>query len=379
MGDVEEPEFTSLVKQLDEGNDATPRPGNKKRWARMVIYTVFVLFGQSGATLLSRLYYNEGGHSIFLSALLETIGFPILIPFALYFSPKNLFTDNIPKNDHQPSFLIISIVYIFLGLFQAASNVLYAIGLQNLPVSTFSLISATQLAFNAFFSFFLNAQKITPPILNSLILLSISSALLIFDSNSEDSKESPKRRELVLGFSCTLIASALYSLMLSVTQLSFHKILKRENFRTVLNIIIYQSFVETSVVLMALFASGDWCDLRNEMRSFGLGKGSYLVVIVITALAWQVFSVGAVGLIFEVSSLFSNVISTVGLPIMPILGAIFFHEKMDWMKVVSIFLAVGGFASYVYQHYLDDSMTEKGDGIVEVVSVSSIEEHEISF
>ncbi|KAG8373082.1 hypothetical protein BUALT_Bualt12G0133700 [Buddleja alternifolia] len=360
MGDIDKPLFEPSVNQSDKGNEATPRPKSEKRWVPVVVYTGFVLFGQSGATLLTRLYYNEGGNTFFLSGLLETIGFPILIPFALYFSPKNLYINNNPTNDYQPSLLITSIVYLFLGLFQAASNVLYATGLQNLPVSTFSIISATELAFSAFFSFFLNAQKITRPILISLFLLTISSTLLIFKSNSDNSKESLKRRQLALGYSCTLLASALYALMMSMSQLASRKILGKENFRTVLNITIYQSFVETFVVLMALFASGDWYNLRNEMRSFGLGKGLYLVVTVMTAVAWQAFSVGAVGLIFEVSSLFSSVINTVGLPIMPILGAMFFHEKMDGMKVISIFLAIGGFASYVYQHYPDDSNTREG-------------------
>jgi hypothetical protein len=39
--------------------------------------------------------------------------------------------------------------------------------------------------------------------------------------------------------------------------------------------------------------------------------------------------VGVVGLIFLVSSLFSNVISTLALPVVPILSVGFFHDKME--------------------------------------------------
>ena len=69
---------------------------------------------------------------------------------------------------------------------------------------------------------------------------------------------------------------------------------------------------------------------------------------------WEVFAIGCVGLIFEVSSLFSNAISVLGLPIVPVLAVIFFHDKIGGIKVISMVLAIWGFVSYVYQQYLDD-------------------------
>lgn len=50
--------------------------------------------------------------------------------------------------------------------------------------------------------------------------------------------------------------------------------------------------------------------------------------------------IGSFGLIFQVSSLFSNVISALALPIVPILAVIFFNDKMNGVKVVAILLAV---------------------------------------
>lgn len=343
-----------------------PQHKNKKLWASMVIYTLFVLFGQSSATLLGRLYYNKGGKQVLLAALLETIAFPILIPFAPFFSSGN---PSGPITD-EPSNLIRASVYVFLGLFQAASSVFYSIGLQNLPVSTFSLITTCQLGFIAIFSLLLNAQKFTPPILNALVLVTISSTLLIFQHDTENSK----RGYYVLGFSCTLVASALYSLMLSATQLIFRKVLKRETFSTVLDMIIYQSLVATLLVLVPLFISGEWSHLRNEMEHFELGKTMYVLVLVMIALAWQLYAIGTVGLVFEVSSLFSNVISTVGLPVVPTMAAIFFHERMDGIKIISIVLATWGFVSYVYQHYIDESKNRNAGDNVELVQESSAEE-----
>ena len=102
-----------------------------------------------------------------------------------------------------------------------------------------------------------------------------------------------------------------------------------------------------------------------EMEEYSEGKVSYLMTLVWTAATWQISSVGMLGLVFEVSSLFSNVISTVALPVVPILGVVFFRDRMDGVKAMALILAVWGSVSYVYQHYLDDSKkngkTSEGD------------------
>uniref|UniRef100_A0A5B7BH18 Probable purine permease n=1 Tax=Davidia involucrata TaxID=16924 RepID=A0A5B7BH18_DAVIN len=364
MGDAQVPPL--IVDVVDEAKElaysaddavvtleppSVPLFRNKKWWVRMLIYTLFLIVGQSGATLLVGLYYKKGGKSICLAAVMESIGFPILIPFSFYLSPPK-HNNNAPTDT--PSALIIATVYLFLGLLHATDNMLYSIGVLYLPVSTFSLICSTQLAFNAFFAFFLNAQKLTPPIVNSLVLLTISSALLVFQTDSEN-PAAVSRRKYLMGFSCTVAASALYSLLLSLTQVFFCKVMKRETSTVVLNTIIYQSLVATCASTGALVSSGEWSGLTREMEEFELGKGSYVMVLVSIAVAWQLFSIGATGLIFEVSSLFSNVISTLALPIVPVLAVIFFQDKLNGVKVIAMLLAIWGFASYLYHHYLDDS------------------------
>ncbi|KAI8001000.1 Purine permease 21 [Camellia lanceoleosa] len=318
-------------------------------WLRMAIYTLSLLSGQSVALLWGRLYFDKGGKSKWMATLVQTAGFPVLLPF--YISP----TKNKPtNNDHTkpPSALTLASLYVFLGVFLVAVAMLYSIGLLNLPVSTYSLVCASQLGFNALFSYFLNSQKFTPFIVNFLVLLTISSTLI--------------------GFLCTVGASAGYALMISLTQLSYQKILKSENFGVVLDMIIYQSVVATGAILVGLFASREWKGLKEEMGEFELGKVSYIMTLVWEAISWQVFSVGAVGLIFEVSSLFSNVISTLGLAIAPVLAVFVFHDKMDGVKVTAMLLAIWGFVSYIYQHYLDDlnskakTRSENGNGASEV-------------
>ncbi|KAF9588220.1 hypothetical protein IFM89_008428 [Coptis chinensis] len=122
-------------------------------------------------------------------------------------------------------------------------------------------------------------------------------------------------------------------------QYSFQKILKKETFSVVLNMQIYIALVATCASLIGLFANGEWSSLKGEMEGFHKGRVSYVMTLVWTAVAWQTTSVGVVGLIFAVSSLFSNVISTLSLPIVPIFAVIFFHNKIGGVKVVSLLMA----------------------------------------
>ncbi|KAI3739365.1 hypothetical protein L2E82_29768 [Cichorium intybus] len=303
--------------------------------------------------MLGRLYFNNGGKSKWMITLIQTAGFPLMYPFIFFFSPSK----TQPENHHvagKPSWTTLVILYTTLGTFFATDCMLYTFGLNFLPVSTYSLICASQLAFNAFFSYFLNGQKFTPYIANSLVLLSFSSTLLVFQSDEEQTGKI-SRSKYIIGFVCTVAASAGYGLMLSITQLAFQKILKSTSYKVVFDMIVYQNMVASVGILMGLFASGEWKDIDGEMRSFESGTVSYIMNLVWTAVAWQVFSVGCIGLIFEVSSLFSNVITTLGIPIVPVLAVVFFHEKMNGVKVISMLLAIWGFISYIYQHYIDDS------------------------
>ncbi|XWS15943.1 hypothetical protein CRYUN_Cryun34aG0044900 [Craigia yunnanensis] len=363
MGKPQEPQLHIIVQEVKEENSpqylnskklTSPEPRNYKWWICIIMYTFFVIFGQSASTLLARLYYDKGGKSIWVATLSQLAGFPILIPCYCLAPPKSC-----TKNEQiqKPSALILALVYFSFGICLAAFSLMYSIGLLHLPVSTFSLICASQLAFNALFSFFLHSQKFTPFIIISLVLLTISSTLLIFQTDPASHTEVSKGK-YATGFLCTIGASAGYGLMLSLTQLSFKKLLKGETRAKVFEMVIYQSLVATSAAIVGLFTSGEWKGLSIEMEEFELGKFSYAMTLIETAIASQFFVVGTIGLIFEVSSLFSNAISVLGLPIIPILAVIFFHEKMDAIKAIAMVLAIWGFVSYVYQCYLDNKSSK---------------------
>ncbi|KAF8380643.1 hypothetical protein HHK36_028133 [Tetracentron sinense] len=352
------------TKELNLTKDATvidqpPVLGFKRwKWRLLVaLNIVFLLFGQSVAVLLGRFYYDQGGNCKWMATLVQTAAFPILfLPLYLLSSshdPSTTTTTTSASIPTRPSVTTLALIYFFLGIVVAGDNMMYSIGLLYLSASTYSLICATQLAFNAVFSFFINSQKFTALIFNSVVLLSLSSTLLGVSSDSSKPTGVSKGK-YVIGFLCTVGASATYSLLLSLMQLCFQKVLKRETFSVVLEMQIYTSLVATCACLVGLFASGEWRDLKGEMDGFGTGRVSYVMVLVWTAVAWQIAAVGVVGLIFVVSSLFSNVISTVALALLPIAAVVVFHDKMDGVKVIVMLLAIWGFASYIYQNYLDD-------------------------
>ncbi|CAK9327582.1 unnamed protein product [Citrullus colocynthis] len=334
---------------------------NYMKWLKIFLYTIFLLLGQSVATLLGRLYFDKGGKSKWLGTLVQVAGFPIFLPYYIITATKQKTnTNNISQTEQQPTLLKLVLVYVSLGLLLAADCYLFSFGLMYLPVSTYSLISSSQLAFNAIFSFFLNSQKFTPPIINSLVLLTISSTLLVFQTESDGSaKNKASKAKYIIGFFCTIAGSAGYGLVLSLTQLFFNKVIKSESFRAIMDMIVYRSLVACLAILVGLFVSGEWRGLKREMDEFELGKVSYVMTVVWTAIIWKVYTVGCVGLIVEVSSLFSNAVCTLGLPIVPVAAVIFFHDKMSGMKGVAMALAIWGFISYGYQQYLDDFKSKK--------------------
>ncbi|KAM3748576.1 hypothetical protein ACB098_05G119200 [Castanea mollissima] len=341
-------EHTNVTSQ-----STTTQPRNYGWWLRMTMYILFLLSGQSISLLLGRLYYDKGGKSKWLGMVVQLIGFPVLLPYYFIPSLKNLKTNSTCTTIHSkpPSTLVLVSIYVSLGLLVVADCFLYSTGLMYLPVSTYSLICASQLAFNAF----------SPSSLTHKILLTISSILLVFETNPSSDSSKVSKGKYVIGLICTIGASSGYGLVLSLTQLAFKKVLKKETVTTVMDLIIYQSLVATLGALVRLFGSGEWKGLKTEMEEFELGKVSYIMTLVWTALMWDVFAIGGVGLIFEVSSLFSNAISVLGLPIVPVLAVIFFHEKMGGIKVISMVLAIWGFVSYVYQQYLDDLKSKLED------------------
>ncbi|KVH97227.1 protein of unknown function DUF250 [Cynara cardunculus var. scolymus] len=333
------------------GNDGVPSslpPINKlKRWQWWCLVFLNIgslLIGQGSAVLLLRFYYDQGGHSKWMATLAQNAGFPILfIPFILFPSIKEPSSES-PK--------IVWLVSFGLGALIASDNLLYSVGLAYLSHSTYSLICATQLAFSAVFSFFMNSQRFTILIFNSIVVLSLSASLAAVSDNSTK-RPGINRTKYSLGVVSTLAASVFYALLLSLTQLSFQKVIKKETFSVVFELQICTSIIASCLSIVGLFVSGEWRIMRVEIFSFHDGSLAYVMTLIWAAVAWQVCSVGVVGLIFVVSSLFANAISTFSLSLMPLAIAIAYDRTVSSTKTIAILMGLWGFWTYVYQYILD--------------------------
>ncbi|KAG8066013.1 hypothetical protein GUJ93_ZPchr0004g40396 [Zizania palustris] len=311
---------------------------------------LMVLCGQTVATLLGRLYYNSGGNSKWMATITQSAGSPLLAILMLFTPPPSA------GEPHQSAAKMVPI-YVGLGIVIGFNNLMYSYALQYLPVSTFSLVAATQLGFNSITSRLINAQRFTVLIANSVVVLTFSTALLGIGSSSDETTSSVPRGKYLAGFILTLVASAVFALILSLLEVIFEKVVRTQTLRWVLRMQVYTNLVATVVTVTGLFASGDWKTIPGEMAAFKNGRARYVATLVGTTVSWQVMAVGTLRLIVRVSSLFANVTGTLALPLVPVFAVVLFGDKMTGIKAVAMLMAVWGFLSYVYQHYIDGRRT----------------------
>ncbi|XP_062226571.1 probable purine permease 11 [Phragmites australis] len=331
--------------------NAAPPPPIWKRlkwWAVVLANIVFLLAGQSVATLLGRIYYDQGGKSLWMQTVVQSCGAPIAIPLLLYFRPKS------SSSAARPLLVEVAAIYAGLGVLLAGDNLMYSYGLLYLPLSTYSIIGATQVCFNAVFSYFLNKEKFRALVLNSVVLLTFSAALIGVGHGSEETSSNVPEGKFSAGFALTLSASALFSLILSLMQLTFEEVLRSDTFYTVLEMQFWSNTIAACVSVAGLFISGEWSTLAGEMEGYQKGKVAYAMTLAWTAITWQLCTMGMMGLVAAVSSLFTNVISTVGTPLSPVIAVIFLGDRVGGVKLLAMLIGVWGLLSYVYQHYLDD-------------------------
>ncbi|GJN01917.1 hypothetical protein PR202_ga19221 [Eleusine coracana subsp. coracana] len=354
-----------ITEQEPDRDDDGPKGGATERssrrhsvwwWTTVVVDMLMVICGQTVATLLGRLYYNSGGNSKWMVTLAVSGGAPLLAVPLLLTPPET--EEETPRQ--QPAASKMLLIYAGLGLLIGLDNLMYSYALQYLPVSTYSLLAATQLAFNAVTSRLINAQRFTALIANSVVVLTFAAALLgIGGSTSDDTTTtSSSSSKYAVGFALTLAASAAFALILSLFELTFETVIRSRALRWVLKMQLYTNLFASAVCVVGMFASGEWRAIPAEMAAFQTGKARYVATVAGIAAAWQAAAVGTVRLVSRVSALFANVTATVGLPLVPVLAVALFGDRMSGVKALAMLMAIWGFLSYVYQHYLDG---KKGD------------------
>ncbi|RWW43986.1 hypothetical protein BHE74_00050294, partial [Ensete ventricosum] len=91
--------------------------------------------------------------------------------------------------------------------------------------------------------------------------------------------------------------------------------------------------------------------LPVEARHSQGGESRYYVILVWSAVFWQFFYLGTVGVIFCVNTLLAAILIAVFIPVTGVLGVVFFEENFSSEKGVALVLALWGLASYCYGEY----------------------------
>lgn len=101
-------------------------------------------------------------------------------------------------------------------------NYLHTGGIARLPVSTATLIFATQLAFTALFAFIIVNQTFTPYSINAIVLLMAGVGVLAMNSNNDRPKGISKKC-YTFGYFMCLATAAVYGFTLPLVELTYKK------------------------------------------------------------------------------------------------------------------------------------------------------------
>ncbi|XP_047959402.1 purine permease 3-like [Salvia hispanica] len=297
--------------------------------------------GNCGGPLIMRLYFLRGGSRIWFSSWLETAGFPILL-LPLLSSYLRRRRQNL-LHIKPRLFAAAAAIGVLTGL----DDYLYAYGVSKLPVSTTTLLVATQLSFTAAFAFLIVGQRFTAFSVNAVVLLTAGPVVLGLHA-SGDRPEGESDREYWVGFFMTLAAAALYGLILPLVELAYKSAKQEITYTLVMEMQFVMCFFATVFCTVGMIVNNDFQVISREAREYELGETKYYLVVVWSAIIWQCFYLGAIGVIFYSSSLLSAIIIHVLFPLTQTLAIVFYHESFHAEKGVAFFLAIWGFTSYFW-------------------------------
>ncbi|KAF6166793.1 hypothetical protein GIB67_005669 [Kingdonia uniflora] len=324
---------------------------NKVLRRSFLFFNCALLAVGSGVPLLVRLYFVRGGARIWLSSLLQNAGFPILLISILisYLYRRK----NSPEGSKaKPYFMTwrLFVATAIIGVLGGVASYLYASGAGKLPVSTSSLLLSTQLAFTAGFAFIIVKQKFTSYSINSVALLIVASLSLGLHANGDrPSHESSKT--YYAGFFMTLGTATLTGLYLPMIELMYMKAEQNITYYFVMEMQLVISIFATAFCTMGMLVNKDFQAIPKEAREYEIGEAKYYLVLVVTAVLWQCFNLGAAGVIFSASSLLSGIMIAVCLPITEVLAVIFYQEDFKTEKGIALALSIWGFISYFYGEF----------------------------
>lgn len=309
-------------------------------WVLLILSSAAMLVAFPASSILSRLYYNNGGKSKWIISWVAVAGWPLtalmLIPTYVYFR-----TSPTPMNFK----LVIS--YIVLGFLSAADNLMYAYAYAYLPASTASLIASSSLVFSALFGHVLVNNKLNAATVNAVVIITAAVTIIALDSDS-DRYDNVSDSQYILGFVWDILGSALHGLIFALSELVFVKLLGRISFHVVLEQQVMVSFFAFIFTTLGVLVENDFQGMASEARNFKGGKASYYLVLIWGAITFQLGVLGGTAVLFLASTVLAGVLNAVRVPITSIAAVITLRDPMSSFKILSLVITFWGFGYYIY-------------------------------
>ncbi|KAJ1410355.1 Purine nucleobase transmembrane transport [Sesbania bispinosa] len=315
-------------------------------WILLVLGIIAMLVAFPASSILSRVYYENGGQSKWIISWVAVAGWPLI---ALILFPTYIVSRTFPTYLS----LKLGISYVVLGFLSAADNLMYAYAYAYLPASTASLVASSSLVFSALFGYFLVKNKVNASIINSVFVITAALTIIALDSSS-DRYDNISDREYIMGFIWDVLGSALHGLIFALSELVFVRLLGRRSFIVVLEQQIMVSLFAFVFTTIGVIVSGDFQRMGSEATTFKGGRGAYYLVLIWGAITFQFGVLGATAVVFLASTVLAGVLNAVRTPITSIAAVILLHDPMSGFKILSLVITFWGFGSYIYGNSMDE-------------------------
>ncbi|XP_047325706.1 probable purine permease 5 isoform X2 [Impatiens glandulifera] len=316
-------------------------------WIQFLLSCAAMLIAFPASSILSRVYYSDGGQSKWIISWASVAGWPLTVLFLL---PSYFFSKKTPT----PLNYKLLLSYIVLGLLSAADNLMYAYAYAYLPASTASLLASSSLAFSALFGYFIVHNRINISTLNAIFIISVAVIIIGLDSDS-DRYGNVTDSEYIIGFVMDILGSALHGLIFALSELVFVNLLGRRSFHVVLEqqaMVSLFAFVFTTV---GVVVNNDFKGMVSEAKSFVGGESAYWLVLVWSCVTFQVGVLGGTAVLYLASTVMAGVLNAVRVPITSIAAIILLHDPMSGFKILSLVITFWGFCCYIYGGYMDSN------------------------
>jgi drug/metabolite transporter (DMT)-like permease len=303
--------------------------------------------GSVSSTLLSRFYFAHGGADRWLATLVQSAGFPALLPLLLCARRRRPFAGFTPR---------LVLCCALLGLVMGLNNLLYSCGTSYLPVSTTSLLLSMQLAFTLALAAALVRVPLCFANVNAVVLLTLASLLLALQhragsSGSGDDATGGGDYNYMVGVAATLGAALLFALYLPAAELLYRHG-EFTGFRMVVEAQVIMEAVATTVGAGGMVASaGGKFPWTGVERSWELSPAAYYAVVGAAVFSWQLCFIGTAGTVFLTTSLHGGICMTALLAVNVAAGVVVFGDEFGADKAIAMILCLWAFSSYVYGEY----------------------------